>query len=76
MSRDGVRTAVIGAGTMGTGIAQCLADHGLAVTLQDVDSDVLTRSLERMSDNRRVLLEAGLFARPRENTTNGETRDK
>ena len=62
MTRDGMRTAVIGAGTMGTGIAQCLADHGLAVTLQDLDRDVLARSLERMSDNRRVLLEAGLLS--------------
>ena len=62
MTRDGMRTAVIGAGTMGTGIAQCLADHGLAVTLQDLDGDVLARSLEQMSDNRRVLLEAGLLS--------------
>lgn len=57
-----VRNTVIGAGTMGTGIAQCLADHGRGVKLFDVDPVALDRALDQMSANRRFLLEAGLLS--------------
>jgi 3-hydroxybutyryl-CoA dehydrogenase len=40
------RVAVIGAGTMGQGIAHAAALGGFRVTLQDVDSGVLERALE------------------------------
>ena len=40
------RVAVIGAGTMGRGIAHAAALGGFRVTLQDVDSGVLERALE------------------------------
>ena len=35
MVETGARIVVLGAGTMGAGIAQCLADHGRDVTLTD-----------------------------------------
>ncbi|MCH8854323.1 MAG: 3-hydroxybutyryl-CoA dehydrogenase, partial [Planctomycetes bacterium] len=38
--------AVIGAGTMGAGIAQLAAKHGFAVRLIDVNGDVLDRAIE------------------------------
>ena len=62
MNSDGVRTAVIGAGTMGAGIAQCLADHGLGVKLYDVSSNALNQSVDRMDSSRRFLVEAGLLS--------------
>lgn len=40
------RVGVIGAGVMGSGIAQWLAAHGLAVVLKDVDEPVLGRARE------------------------------
>ena len=53
------RAAVIGSGTMGTGISQCLADCGLDVALCDLNDDLLARSLDRMAAARRFLVEAG-----------------
>ena len=38
MTEMGTRIVVLGAGTMGAGIAQCLADHGRDVTLTDIDA--------------------------------------
>jgi 3-hydroxyacyl-CoA dehydrogenase len=40
------RAAVVGAGTMGIGIAMAYADAGIAVLLQDVDGDALARGVE------------------------------
>lgn len=39
------RVFVIGGGTMGNGIAQVCAQSGLAVTLNDISSDVLNRAV-------------------------------
>ena len=39
------RAAVIGAGTMGTGIATCFANAGIPVCLMDSDADALERAL-------------------------------
>ncbi len=41
-----MKIAVIGAGTMGRGIAHVCADHGHQVVLQDVDSKILGNSME------------------------------
>ena len=49
------KVAVIGAGYMGGGIAQCLALAGMRVTLADQDPDATARSLERL------IREAGEF---------------
>jgi 3-hydroxyacyl-CoA dehydrogenase len=42
------RVAIVGAGTMGSGIAMCVADAGLNVTLIDPFPDALQRGLERI----------------------------
>lgn len=41
-----MKIAVIGAGTMGRGIAHVCAGHGHQVALQDVDSEILGNSME------------------------------
>jgi 3-hydroxyacyl-CoA dehydrogenase len=51
---------VLGAGTMGAGIAQCLADHGRDVTLIDVDPEALNRAKDRIAISRINLEAAGL----------------
>ncbi len=43
------RIGVVGAGTMGNGIAQVCATHGYAITLVDVDQSVLDRALSRIT---------------------------
>ncbi|GLR66961.1 hypothetical protein GCM10010909_16410 [Acidocella aquatica] len=45
------KAAIIGAGTMGSGIAMSFANAGIAVTLIDVDEAALNRGLARMKDN-------------------------
>ena len=45
-----VRTiAIVGAGTMGAGIAQVAASAGFQVILIDVDEKVLSKAMERIS---------------------------
>jgi 3-hydroxybutyryl-CoA dehydrogenase len=48
---DVKRVAVIGAGTMGNGIAHVFAQHGYPVTLIDVDAGYLDRALARIEKN-------------------------
>ncbi|HEX8087697.1 MAG TPA: 3-hydroxyacyl-CoA dehydrogenase NAD-binding domain-containing protein, partial [Blastocatellia bacterium] len=43
--------AVIGAGTMGHGIAQVAAQAGFQVVLEDVSEDFVSRGLARIEDN-------------------------
>ncbi len=45
------RTAVVGAGTMGNGIAHVFAQHGWAVTLIDVSAEALDRGLAVIKGN-------------------------
>jgi len=45
------RIAVIGAGTMGNGIAHVAASHGKSVTLVDIDEDALDRALVTIGRN-------------------------
>ncbi len=45
------RVAVVGAGTMGGGIAMAMANAGLPVTLVDADAAGLARGLERIRGN-------------------------
>jgi 3-hydroxybutyryl-CoA dehydrogenase len=53
------RIGVIGAGTMGGGIAQVCAAAGLEVVLVDVSADALERGLERIGGNLARLVEKG-----------------
>ncbi len=45
------RAAVIGAGTMGSGIAQCFAEAGIPVTLIDPEPKALERAMELVRNN-------------------------
>ena len=60
MAETGTQFVVLGAGTMGAGIAQCLADHGRDVILTDVDADALARARQRIATSRTTLEDAGL----------------
>lgn len=53
------RVAVIGAGTMGGGIAMALANIGLPVTLIDANAEGLERGLQRIRDNYATSLKRG-----------------
>ena len=55
------RASVIGAGTMGPGIAQCLADRGLRVKLYGLDDDELDRAMQRIAANHQLLMEMWLL---------------
>jgi 3-hydroxyacyl-CoA dehydrogenase len=49
---DPVRqAAVIGAGTMGGGIAMCFADNGIPVTIVEKEQEALDRGLKRVREN-------------------------
>ena len=43
--------AVIGAGTMGNGIAHVFAQYGFSVTLTDIDEAALGKAIETISKN-------------------------
>lgn len=58
------RTAVIGAGTMGCGIAQVLAAGGLEVWLYDADPAALQRGVDRIAARLRRQVEKGELAAP------------
>ena len=45
------KVAVIGAGTMGNGIAHVFAQHGFQVTLIDVSADALTKAVQTIGAN-------------------------
>ncbi len=49
--RDVGRAAVIGAGTMGGGIAMCFANAGIPVTLVETTQEALTRGLDIIAKN-------------------------
>lgn len=53
------RTAVIGAGTMGRGIAFATALHGIHVTLQDINEEVLEQSKAYMKEQFDVAVKLG-----------------
>lgn len=53
------RIAVIGAGTMGHGIAQIAAQAGYSVVLEDMNDELVARGLARLEDNLRKGVERG-----------------
>ncbi len=48
---DGKKVAVLGAGTMGHGIAQVAAQSGFVTVLFDVDAGALARGVEKIKEN-------------------------
>ncbi len=53
------RVLVVGAGTMGNGIAQVFARAGIQVGLVDVNQETLDRALERVESGLKTLVEYG-----------------
>jgi 3-hydroxyacyl-CoA dehydrogenase len=53
------RAAVIGAGTMGGGIAMCFANAGIPVTLIETGDDLLHKGLDRIVANYRATVARG-----------------
>lgn len=56
------KVAVVGAGTMGRGIAQVYAQRGFPVNLTDVEESVLTGVKEKIRSNLKVLTDEGLIS--------------
>jgi 3-hydroxyacyl-CoA dehydrogenase len=56
--------AIIGAGTMGGGIAMCLANVGIRVTVLDKSREELDRGLGRVRDNYAVTVSRGRLDQP------------
>jgi 3-hydroxybutyryl-CoA dehydrogenase len=54
-----MKVAVLGAGTMGNGIAQVFAQHGHPVVLRDLDDAILKRALESIEKSLRKLADKG-----------------
>lgn len=61
------KIGVVGAGTMGTGIAQVAAASGFEVILNDVEEDFLQRSLKIMDKSLTKLSEKGRIEEDKEN---------
>jgi 3-hydroxyacyl-CoA dehydrogenase len=57
-----VRGAVIGAGTMGGGIAMCFANAGIPVTIVETGRDLLEKGLDRVAANYRTTVSRGGLA--------------
>jgi 3-hydroxybutyryl-CoA dehydrogenase len=55
----GMRVAVLGAGTMGNGIAQVFAQHGHEVVLRDLDQAILDRARGQIDKSLSKLAEKG-----------------
>src|SRR6202030_560146 len=51
--------AVIGAGTMGGGIAMCFANAGIPVTIVETGRDLLQKGLDRVAANYRATVSRG-----------------
>lgn len=81
MSDKVERAVVIGAGTMGAGIAEVLAKAGVTVTLADVNLQVLERglskihtSLDKAVEKQKLTAEQAQAAKGRVTTSSGDER--
>ncbi len=68
------RVAVVGAGTMGNGIAHAFADAGWQTTLIDVAADPLTRALKTIEKNIERLVKKGSRSKEQGAETLGRIR--
>jgi len=66
---DVKRVAVVGAGTMGNGIAHVFAQSGYAVTLVDLARDYLDRAIRTIEQNLRRQVEKGKIPEEAKNVT-------
>ncbi len=63
-SRRVERAVVIGAGTMGGGIAMCFANVGIPVSVVEAEAAALTRGLDRVAGNYKTAISRGSMAAP------------
>jgi 3-hydroxyacyl-CoA dehydrogenase len=61
LPREIKRAAVIGAGTMGGGIAMCFANAGIPVTVVEAAPEALMRGLDTVAKNYRTSVSRGSF---------------
>ena len=61
--------AVIGAGTMGNGIAHSFAQSGYRVHLIDIDEMVLDKAIQTISKNLNLMLEKGVISKDQKTST-------
>jgi 3-hydroxybutyryl-CoA dehydrogenase len=61
--------AVIGAGTMGNGIAHSFAQSGYRVNLIDIDEIALNKALQTISKNLDRMLEKGVISNDQKTST-------
>ena len=66
-----MRVAVLGAGTMGSGIAQVMAQNGHSVALCDLDQAILDRALATIEKSLSKLVEKGKLAATDKDATQG-----
>jgi len=59
------KIAVIGAGTMGPGIAQVFAQAGYQVTIEDLSHEALERALDTIKSSLNTFMDCGIFTRER-----------
>jgi 3-hydroxyacyl-CoA dehydrogenase len=57
------KAAVVGAGTMGSGIAMTYANAGISVLLKEADQELLDRGLERIKKNYAASVQKGRLTR-------------
>jgi len=63
-SKTDVKTAgVIGTGTMGPGIAQVLAQHGIGVQIYDIKEEQLRKARETLDRNLKLMSDAGFISK-------------
>jgi enoyl-CoA hydratase/3-hydroxyacyl-CoA dehydrogenase len=62
--------AIIGAGTMGSAIAEVVASYGFNVKLEDVSDEILKKALERIRDGLKKSYERGYLTENIENIIN------
>ncbi|MBE0478168.1 3-hydroxyacyl-CoA dehydrogenase family protein [Candidatus Aerophobetes bacterium] len=56
------KAGIVGAGVMGSGIAQVFAQEGFLVILNDLDEDILNKAKERIKTNLFLLHEEGMLS--------------
>ena len=66
------KTAMIGAGTMGSGMGMCFAQAGYDVILYDITNEQLNRALKRIDNSQEVLIKEGII----ESSKAEEARDR
>src|SRR4029079_10420692 len=59
--------AVVGAGTMGCGIAMCFADFGIPVKVLEASREALDKGLQRVRDNYAVSVKRGSITQKKRN---------